>query len=72
MNQILNRRFTEFDTTATIRARNKVADIAEKVKPGEMILLEDADFATAQAAIKLVRWSKPDRYVIHFAEQFEL
>lgn len=57
---------------ATIRARIKVADIAEKVKPEEMIVLEDADFATVQAAIKQVRWSKPDRYVLLFAEQFEL
>lgn len=57
---------------ATIRARTKIADIAEKVRPDETIVLEDADFVTAQIAIKQVRWSKLDRYVIRFAEQFEL
>jgi hypothetical protein len=57
---------------ATIRARNKVADAAEKARPGDTIALEDADFATAQAAIKQVRWGKPDRYLIQFAEQFGL
>ncbi len=40
---------------ATQRARNRVADAVEKVAEGGEIVLEDADYTTAQEAVKAWR-----------------
>lgn len=56
-----------------IRARNRVADaVAKADEPGAVIKLEDADYKVAQDAVASVRWAKPDRHLIAFAEQFGL
>lgn len=59
-------------TLPLIRTRNKVADVIEKLKDGDVIKLEDADFATAQNAIREVRWSHREKYLSQFAEQFSI
>lgn len=59
-------------TLPLIRARNKVADAIEKLKEGDTIKLEDADFATAQNAIREVRWSHRGKYLTQFADQFAI
>lgn len=57
---------------AQLRARNRVADVIEKLKTGDVIKLEDADFATAQNCVREVRWLNYERHLITFAEQFSL
>ena len=58
---------------ATIRARNKVADALDKVKPGDATLeLEDADFVTARQCVEAFRWGSANPEVIKFAELFGL
>lgn len=57
---------------SVIRARNRVADVLEKVQDGGEIVLEDADYATAIESIKLTRWLKPSKHIIQFADQFGL
>lgn len=57
---------------SALRARNRVADGIEKLKTGDVIKLEDADFATAQNCVREVRWIKYERHLITFAEQFSL
>jgi hypothetical protein len=41
----------------TMRDRAKVEDALKGVGPGDLIKLEDAVYATAQEALKAVRWS---------------
>lgn len=57
---------------AAMRARNKVADAIEKVEAGGVIKLEDSEYATAQNAIKEVRWVSREDFLLKFAEQFGL
>ena len=56
----------------TIRTRNRVFDAMEGVKEGDVIKLEDADYAVAQEAVRAARWAKPDKHIIQFAELFGL
>lgn len=62
-------RFFDF---ATIRARNRVADVLDKVTDGGEIILEDADYEVAKQAIELTRWVKRSKHIIQFADQFGL
>lgn len=62
---------TGFDIPA-IRARNRVIDVVSKVEKGGVITLEDADHATAQQAIREVRWASCEKHLITFAEQWGL
>lgn len=55
-----------------LRARNRVADALDKVESGGILELEDADYATAQACVRDVRWIKFEKHLITFAEQFAL
>lgn len=57
---------------AEIRARNRIADIIEKVEAGGVIKLEDADHAKAVEFVKLVRWTSSPKHLIAFAELFGL
>lgn len=57
---------------ATMRARTRAMDAAEKAGAGGTIDLEDADYSVAQEAIKNVRWGRMDKHLISFAEQFGL
>lgn len=62
-----------FDFT-TMRARNRVSSALDAVKgkDGGEIALEDADYATAQEAIKATRWVKNDKHLLEFAGLFGL
>lgn len=60
-----------FDLTL-LRARERVAKAIDGLKQGDVIKLEDADYVTAQNAIKGVRWASRDKHLIAFAEQFGL
>ena len=62
---------TGFDF-ATMRARNRVADVLAKVAPGAGIELEDADYATAVQCVKDYRWGATHPDLLKFAEQFGL
>ncbi len=55
---------------ATQRARNRVAAVLEKTEDGAEIALEDADYATAQDAVKAMRWSGRHADIVKFAELF--
>ncbi len=55
-----------------LRSRDRVAKALDGLKAGDVIKLEDADYATAQNAIKAVRWATRDKHLITFAEQFGL
>lgn len=56
----------------SMRKRIRVAAVADAVKPGGEICLEDADFATAVDAIQSTRWNVMDPHIIDFAAQFGL
>lgn len=56
----------------TMRSRNKIADVLDKVTAGGVIELEDADHAAAVEAIKNTRWNVVDKHLLDFAEQFGL
>lgn len=55
----------------TMRGRMRVMDAVEK-SVDKLIVLEDADFATAVQAIKDTRWTSLEPHLIKFAEQFGL
>ena len=57
---------------ATIRARQRVQDVLDKVTDGGEIQLEDADFQTAKDAVAVTRWVRPDKHLLSFAELFGL
>ena len=54
------------------RARGRVADVLEKLKLGEPIQLEDADYQTAVDAVRLVRWNRQHKVYDEFSKQFGL
>lgn len=55
---------------ATLRARARVDKAIADVKVGDEITLEDADFETALAAIKAVRWKTRNADCISFLDAF--
>ena len=57
---------------AIMRDRNRVADAVAPVKNSinADIILEDADFETAVAAIKNTRWARNDKHLLEFASLF--
>jgi len=57
-------------TYAIMRARNKVFDALDKVKDGDKIVLEDADFETAKKAVADRRWMKIHQDLTKFADLF--
>lgn len=57
---------------ALMRARNRVEDAMEGVEVGGVIKLEDADYTTAQEAVKNVQWGRRDRNILKFVELFGL
>lgn len=57
---------------ATMRARNRIADVLDKVKRGGEIKLEDADFAAAVQCVKDYRWPSAHPDFLKFAELFGL
>lgn len=59
---------------ATIRARNRVADVLDGLKPGASeIKFEDADYATAVQCVKDYRgWQMLHKEIEQFAAQFGL
>jgi len=54
------------------RARNRIADVLEKVESGGIIKLEDSDHAKAVEVVKAARWGGNPKHLIQFAEQFGL
>lgn len=57
---------------ATMRARNRVADVVEKTPDGGEIKLEDSDYATAQDSIRGMRWGAAHKDILKFSELFGL
>ncbi len=57
---------------ATMRARNKVADLLDKTKAGDTIKLEDADFATSRKCVEDCRWGAVHPDLLKFGELFGL
>lgn len=59
---------------ATMRARLRVSAVLEthKVIDGGVIELEDADYQTAQEAIKKTRWVRYSKHLVEFGELFGL
>ena len=57
-------------TYAIMRARDRVADVLDKVEDGGEIKMEDADFETAKKAVVDRRWNKKHRDLTKFAELF--
>ena len=55
---------------ATMRARNRIADVLNKVKAGGEIKLEDADHATAVACVKAAHFSVSHPDLLKFADLF--
>ncbi len=53
-----------------MRKRERVAKVIEKVAPGGDMVFEDADYATAQEAVKAVVWLKFHKDYIAFADAF--
>ncbi len=59
-----------FDITI-VRARNRVADAIEATKDG-VLKLEDADYVTAQEAMKQTRWGTRSKNLDEFYKLFGL
>lgn len=57
---------------ATMRARLRVAEAADKAKPGEGIALEPADYHTAKQAVAAMRWGAMHPDILTFSEAFEI
>ncbi len=59
---------------ATIRARNRVDAVLEKVPKteGGLIALEDADHVVAVQVVQATRWGSAHKDLIKFGEQFGL
>lgn len=55
---------------ATLRARARVDKALETVGEGDLIKLEDADYATAQVAVGGVRWVGRHPDYLAFADAF--
>jgi hypothetical protein len=55
-----------------LKARARVDKALAEVKAGDIIKLEDSDYAVAQQAIREVRWLNRKPHLITFAEQFGL
>jgi hypothetical protein len=57
---------------STLRARARVEKAIEKAKPGGTLVFEDADFGTAQAAVRSVRWAGRHHFFIELADAFSV
>ncbi len=57
-------------TVELMRKRLRVAKAIEEVKAGDEIKLEDADYETAQEAVKSVVWVASHPAYVAFAEAF--
>lgn len=57
---------------ATMRARGRIADVLEKLQPGEEIKLEDADYAVARGCVETMRWPMSHPDICKFGELFGL
>lgn len=59
-------------TFSVMKARKRVADALDKVPPGEgqMIELEDADYATAAKCAEETKWGNRGNHLIDFGAQF--
>jgi|SRR5580692_4705683 hypothetical protein len=55
---------------ATLRARARVDKAIAGINPGDLIKLEDADYDTAQAAVKALRWTTRNSDCIAFIDAF--
>ncbi len=55
---------------ALMRARNRIADVCEKVKPGSEIKLDDADHVVAVEAVKGMKWGMSHKELLKFGELF--
>lgn len=59
-------------TPTVIRARNRVADAIAELKPGDVIKLEDADYATARTAVEECPLTLPRKVVTEMYDAFGL
>jgi hypothetical protein len=59
-------------TLEEMRKRGRIDNALAKVKPGDVIKLEDADYAVAQEIIRAARWNGRSSEVVAFAEAFGL
>ena len=59
-------------TIELMRKRDRVMKAIEKVKSGDVMKLEDADYETARDAIKSMTWAINHPAIIAFAEAFGL
>jgi len=58
---------------ATMRARNKIADVLDKVTPdAATIELEDADFVVARQCVEAFRWGSAHPELLKFGALFDL
>lgn len=57
---------------AVMRARGRIEDALEGLKSGDVIKLEDSDYATAVEAVKNVKWAARSKHLIQFGEQWGL
>jgi len=55
---------------ATMRARNRVSEVIEKVKAGGEIKLEDTDHAAAVEAVKNMKWGVAHKELLKFGALF--
>ncbi len=55
---------------ATMRARNRVAEVIEKTKAGGEIKLEDTDHAAAIEAVKNMKWGMSHKELLKFGDLF--
>lgn len=56
----------------TIRVRNRISDVLDKVADGGNIELEDADYAELRRCVESYRWGTPHPELLKLADAFGL